>query len=134
MKLSDLLKPLALVSMAWSIFIVVGVVLNSSFSLTRAAGGQFTQFPLGIRMTYLGTTVLLLLQAWTLIQIWGAKAVRPQWLPRFFLIMSGLSAVVNSLSKSHDERWNAIPALITAWAFWVFAPNKEGDSPDPRSR
>jgi len=34
-----------LLSFGWNIFLLVGVILNNGFVHTRAAGGQFTDFP-----------------------------------------------------------------------------------------
>lgn len=41
-----------LFSFAWNILLMVGVILNLGFSHTRAAGGQFTDFPSAIRVLY----------------------------------------------------------------------------------
>lgn len=39
-------------SFVWNISLLVGVILNLEFSHTRAAGGQFTDFPEAIRALY----------------------------------------------------------------------------------
>ena len=41
---------IVLLSFAWNVFLLIGVVLNLGFVHTRAAGGQFTDFPTGIRV------------------------------------------------------------------------------------
>ncbi|PHX69586.1 MAG: hypothetical protein CK523_03485 [Actinobacteria bacterium] len=121
-----LLRPLAIACLAWNACVVGAVVVNSSFALTRAAGGHYTSFPLGVRMTYVGMEVIVLLQIWTLIEIWRRKAINPPWLPRIFLVMNLCATFANTISSSQNERWNAIPALIAAWAFWLYAPTKGG--------
>ena len=104
--------------MAWNLALVLGVVFNQSFALTRAAGGQFESFPTAIRVAYVVTAALLLWQYRTLLNLWGHRSINTPWLPRLFLIVSLLSAVVNALSRSSNERWNVIPALIITYAFW----------------
>jgi uncharacterized Tic20 family protein len=37
-------------SFAWNVLLLVAVVLDLDFAHTRASGGQFTNFPLGIRV------------------------------------------------------------------------------------
>ena len=49
-------------SFAWNTFLLIGVVLNLDFVLTRAAGGQFTDFPSGIRVAYLLKHALVIFQ------------------------------------------------------------------------
>lgn len=105
-------------SMAWNLALVLGVVFNQSFALTRAAGGQFESFPTAIRVAYIVTAALLIVEYRTLLNLWGHRSINPPWLPRLFLIVSLFSAVVNALSRSSNERWNVIPALIITYAFW----------------
>ena len=40
-------------SFAWSLYLVIGVVLDADYALTRAAGGQFDSFPMYLRFLYL---------------------------------------------------------------------------------
>ena len=111
-------KIVVTVSMAWNLALVVGVVFNKSFALTRAAGGQYENFPTAIRVAYVVTAALLIWQYRTLLNLWGHRSINPTWLPRLFLVISLLSAIVNALSRSSNERWNVIPALIITYAFW----------------
>lgn len=111
-------KILVTVSMAWNLALVLGVVFNKSFALTRAAGGQYENFPTAIRVAYVVTASLLIWQYRTLLNLWGHRSVNPTWFPRLFLIISLISALVNAISRSSAERWNAIPALIIAYGFW----------------
>lgn len=95
----------------WSLFIVSLVVLNIEWALPRAAGGQFEAFPTWLRLLYIGNLTLLSLQIF-------AYAKRQIRMMRFFFWLSSLSAVVNAISRSPLERWNALPAGITAFALW----------------
>ena len=104
--------------MGWNLTLVLGVVFNQEYALTRAAGGQFEDFSMGIRLSYILTTALLVWQYRTLLNIWADKPLHPRWLPRLFLVINLFSALVNAISQSANERWNAIPALILAYGFW----------------
>jgi len=111
-------KALITAALAWNLTLVLGVVLNQEYALTRAAGGQYENFPTGIRIAYIATAGLLVWQYRTLLNLWGHRSINPVWLPRLFLVISLLSTLVNAISRSSAERWNAIPALIIAYGFW----------------
>ena len=111
-------KALITLALAWNLTLVLGVVFNQEYALTRAAGGQFESFPSGIHAAYILTAGLLLWQYLTFLSMWGHRSINPAWLPRLFLIISLLSTLVNAISRSSAERWNSIPALIIAYGFW----------------
>ncbi len=134
MKTPTWLKIIVALATAWNLFVVISVVFDSSFVLTRAAGGQFTNFPIGIRVTYLGTTMILILQAVTLVQMWQGYLIRPTWLPKAFFLMGLVSTFVNMISRSQNERWNGFTAAIVAYAFWVAGVGSKGIAPQRRSR
>lgn len=112
--MKHLFKSALLLSLGWNIFLVIGVIANQSYALTRAGGGQFDTFPTGIRITYCVTLALLLFQA----DILFSARKRPPVLYAIFFFLSCSSVFVNAISRSADERWNAIPALIIAIAFY----------------
>ena len=114
-----------LLSFAWNIFLLVGVILNNGFVHTRAAGGQFTDFPASIRVVYVLQLVLVIYQVWIFKQIFHTEPIRLKWLPRFFVIVGILGILANAASRSSNERWNVIPAAIITWAFWYFGVKKE---------
>ena len=64
-----------LMSFAWNILLLVGVILNLGFSHTRAAGGQFTDFSIAIRVLYVMQLALVAYQVWVFKVILGASAV-----------------------------------------------------------
>lgn len=111
-------KALITLALAWNLTLVLGVVFNQEYALTRAAGGQFETFPIGIRIAYILNTLIVVWQYRTLLKIWAHRSIYPTWLPRLFLVISLLGAFVNLISRSPNERWNAIPALIIAYGFW----------------
>jgi membrane-associated HD superfamily phosphohydrolase len=101
-------------SLIWNIYLVIGVVNNSEYALTRAAGGQFDSFPTGIRIAYVVTLMILLYQALVLLGNHHA----PRWIMTAMLVMGVLSVLVNAISRSVNERWNAIPAGIIAFGVY----------------
>ena len=112
-------------SFAWNIFLLVGVILNCSFAHSRAAGGQFTDFPTVIRVIYIILLALVVYQAWIFQLIFHTKLIRFAWLPRFFVIVGVISILLNAASRSTSERWNVIPAAIITWAFWYYGVKRE---------
>ena len=49
MKALKYLIPLSLISLIYNIVILLSVTLNLDWVRTRAAGGQYTTFPIGVR-------------------------------------------------------------------------------------
>lgn len=109
------LKLATTVSLLWNIYLVIGVINNSSYALTRAAGGQFASFPNGIRAAYVVTLMILLYQSLVLL----GNHQTPQWVLTAMLIMGISSVAVNAISRSANERWNAIPAAVIAYAVFL---------------
>ena len=100
------------IASAWSLFIVSLVVLNVEWALPRAAGGQFEAFPLWLRLLYIVNVALLSLQVF-------AYAKQRLRMLQFFFWLSLVSAAVNLISRSPLERWNALPAAISAFSIFV---------------
>ena len=109
-----LLKPLLAVSLAWNIFLVLGVILNQDFAFTRAAGGQYETFPTGIRAAYLLTLAILVYQ----VLLFFTHIKRPMWIYKAFFLLGIASTLMNAMSRSGNERWNAIPAAVIAYGFF----------------
>lgn len=109
-----LFKPLLALSLLWNFVLVAGVILNQNFALARAAGGQFDAFPAIIRIAYFINLMIVTYQA----LIFFTDVKRPHWIYKIFLILGILSVVVNALSRSPLERWNAIPAAVIAFGFF----------------
>ena len=117
-----------LTAFAWNVILLIGVILNTGFAQTRAAGGQFTDFPVGIRVIYLLELAFVAYQVWIFKIIFHSYPVKPKWLPRLFFYIGILAVVVNAISRSANERWNVIPAAIITWAFWYFGIKKADGS------
>jgi hypothetical protein len=116
---------LVLLSFSWNAFLLIGVVLNLSFVLNRAAGGQFTDFPTGIRFIYVLQLALVAYQVWIFKLIFHSDPVKPNWMPKLFFTLGILGILANTASRSSNERWNVIPAAIITWSFWYYGIRKE---------
>lgn len=114
-----------LLCFAWNAFLLIGVVLNFGFVHSRAAGGQFTEFPTEIRVVYFLQLALVIYQAWIFKQIYHSDQVKPNWIPKLFFILGILGILLNAASRSSNERWNVIPAAIITWSFWYYGVKKE---------
>ena len=114
-----------LLSFAWNIFLLVGVILNIEFVHSRAASGQFTDFPTSIRVVYILQLALVVYQVWIFKLIFHREQIRLKWLPKLFFIVGIIGILLNALSRSSNERWNVIPATIITWAFWYYGVKKE---------
>lgn len=112
--MKSLIKPLLAISLLWNVYLVLGVILNQSYALTRAAGGQFETFPEGIRVAYLFTLAILIYQA----LLFFTEVKRPVWIYKIFFFLGVASTFVNTISRSSNERWNAIPAAVIAYGFY----------------
>ena len=112
--MNRLLKIAVAVSLGWNVVLVLGVIANQGFASTRAAGGQFDQFPVEIRIVYLLNLAVVIYQAIVLF----TATQRSQLVVKSIFVLSILSVIVNAFSRTAAERWNAIPAAIIAYAFY----------------
>jgi hypothetical protein len=107
-------------SFAWSLYLVIGVVLDADYALTRAAGGQFDSFPMYLRFLYLINLAVIVWQVSVFLRLVQNKVVKPDWTLRVFVIVGALGTLANGISRSANERWNVIPLLITTLTFWNY--------------
>jgi len=109
---------------AVNLVLVGSAALGMTWVLPRVARGQLSSMPPGVRTLYAGLALLMVVQV---VLAWRA-ALRPE-APRGAVraLLWTLSAtylassLLNALSRSPDERWNALPALALAGAFLVLA-------------
>ena len=115
MKVRSFLLIAAILSLIFNIVILVLVVLNNDWVRTRAAGGQFTDFPLVIRFIYF---IMALLTISLLVWLWRVRdkalTQSQQKFAKYVSYLFFVSTVFQLISRSPDERWNAIPAIIIA--------------------
>ena len=107
-------------SFAWSLYLVIGVILDADYALTRAAGGQFDSFPMYLRFLYLINLAVIVWQVAVFLRLVQNKVVKPNWTLRVFVIVGALGTLANGISRSANERWNVIPLLITTLTFWNY--------------
>ena len=122
---NPLVFAIVLLSFAWNVFLLIGVVLNLGFVHTRAAGGQFTDFPTGIRIIYVFQLALVAFQVWMFKLIFHADPIKQNWIPKLFFTLGILGILLNGASRSSNERWNVIPAAIITWSFWYYGIKKK---------
>jgi hypothetical protein len=122
---NPLVFAIVLLSFAWNVFLLLGVVLNLGFVHTRAAGGQFTDFPTGIRVAYVLQLALVAYQVWIFKLIFHSDSVKPNWIPKLFFTLGILGILANAASRSSNERWNVIPAAIITWSFWYYGIKRD---------
>ena len=110
-----------LISFLWNFYLVLGATLNSTSVLTRVAGGHFHSLPIGLRIAYGIQTLLIIYQFYFVIRLFqrnGAWSRNSYLFARIFLALSAVSALVNAVSRSSAERWNAIAAAIIAVGYY----------------
>ena len=105
-------------SFAWNLYLVGGVMLGASYALDRAAGGQFEVFPSYIRIIYILNFAVIAYQVVIFTRFSYGIAVKPRWIVKAFVILGALGILANATSRSVNERWNVIPALIITFAFY----------------
>jgi hypothetical protein len=118
--MKKLIPALVFASFAWSLYLVLGVVLGADYALSRAAGGQFDSFPTYLRFLYLLNTAVIVWQVIVYLRLLQSKVIKPVWTLKVFVILGALGTLANAASRSADERWNAIPMLITTIVFWNY--------------
>lgn len=105
-------------SLFYNVIILISVALNLDWVRTRAAGGQFETFPGTVRWLYFLMTLTML---YLMPLLWSNRdknlPAKDAKLARLISYAFFVSTLFQLVSKSMDERWNAIPALIIAFAF-----------------
>lgn len=119
--MKKLIPVLVFASFAWSLYLVVGVVIGADYALTRAAGGQFDSFPTYLHFLYLINTSVIVWQVIVYMRLLQYKTIKPVWTLKVFVILGALGTIANAASRSADERWNVIPMLITTLTFWRYS-------------
>lgn len=109
---------LAQIALALNIAILVSVSLDLDWVRTRAAGGQFDEFPVAIRIIYLAMAIGTLLLMRFLGILYGEPTNRQRNVAKWLGLLFLLSTFTQLISRSPDERLNAIPAVIIAYAFF----------------
>lgn len=106
-------------SLFYNFVILLSVTLNLDWVRTRAAGGQYETFPPTLRIIYFVMAAFMItLAMW----IWDHKMqkldIGSKRLAKILSVTFLISTVFQLISRSPDERWNAIPAFILAFTFF----------------
>ncbi|MFM2128266.1 MAG: hypothetical protein RIQ86_779 [Actinomycetota bacterium] len=118
MKALKYLIPLSILSLIFNAAILFSVTLNLDWVRTRAAGGQYKNFPIGIRFVdfLMGIFMLFLIA-----MLWNYREKpmdeKGPVVTRIIGYTFFISMFFQIASRSMDERWNAIPAGILAVTF-----------------
>lgn len=106
----------------------MSVVFNLDWVRTRAAGGQYESFPIGIRIAYVFITLLML---FLMAMLWSHRVDPLQKRGPLVAKIIGYQFLVSTffqlISRSPDERWNAIPALILTYVFLQLAKRDKNE-------
>ena len=126
MKALKVLIPLSLLSLIYNIVILLSVTLNLDWVRTRAAGGQYTTFPIGIRFVdFLMTIFMVFLMG----MLWKHREMpmdeKGPTVTRVIGYTFFISMFFQIASRSMDERWNAIPAGILAVTFILISRREQ---------
>lgn len=109
-----------LAASAWNLVLVASAVFNAHWVLTRVSGGQYHSLPIGVRIVNFGFVVLtawVMLFAWRIWKSGGARNGGDARWAQIVVALYAASTLINMISKSPDERWNVIPAMIVAGGF-----------------
>ena len=118
MKALKYLIPLSIISLIYNAAILFSVTLNLDWVRTRAAGGQYETFPIGIRFVdfLMGIFMLFLIA-----MLWNHREKpmdeKGPMVTRIIGYTFFISMFFQIASRSMGERWNAIPAGILAVTF-----------------
>jgi len=118
MKALKYLIPLSILSLIFNAAILFSVTLSLDWVRTRAAGGQYENFPIGIRFVdfLMGIFMLFLIA-----MLWNYREKpmdeKGPVVTRIIGYTFFISMFFQIASRSMDERWNAIPAGILAVTF-----------------
>ena len=112
-------------SLTYNIILLFSVSLNYDWVRTRAAGGGFGSFPMSIRIIYFFMAAFMgALMFWLWDKRSGINTIREYGFATALTVLFSISTVMQLISRSSDERWNAIPAAILAITFWALRNKK----------
>lgn len=115
---------LSFVALLYNFSLLISVTLDLDWAHSRAAGGQFDSFPIYLRVIYFLMAVLMMvLLFWLWDKRKGLVSPQSKKFGRAFGFVFSFSTLMQLISQSPNERWNAIPALVLAIAFFRLVKN-----------
>lgn len=103
-------------SLAWAIVLTGLAAAGNTWVLDRVSGGWYAGevMPLWLRGVYAAMTLLMLGVAWLAWRYFSNTASsRQRRLGRLVIAVFTISTVLNAISQSDPERYNAIGAAVT---------------------
>ena len=126
MKALKYLIPLSLISLIYNIVILLSVTLNLDWVRTRAAGGQYKDFPIGVRFVDL---LMAIFMVFLIGMLWNHREKpmdeKGPTVTRVIGYTFFISMFFQIASRSMDERWNGIPAGILAVTFILISRREQ---------
>ncbi len=104
-----------LVALAWSVALTGLAALGNTWVLDRVSGGLFAggEMPLAVRLLYAAMALATIAVGWLENRYYRYLASPRQLrLGRLVIVVFALSTLVNALSRSAPERWNALGAAV----------------------
>ena len=125
-------------SLAWACVLTGLAAAGNTWVLDRVSGGYFFDegvMPLGLRVAY-GAMTLLMLGVARLAYLYFVNDVtrRQRNLGRLVVLLFAASTVVNAISQSAPERFNAIGAAVTTFGIAMLRRRPRSDFVDVRGR
>lgn len=124
-------------SLAWACLLTGLAAAGNHWVLDRVAGGTYkdSHMPTWARALYGAMTLLMLTVAW-LANRYAHDDVtqRQRNLGRLIMLVFTVSAVLNAISRSQPERWNAIGAAVTVVGIGILRRRRQRDWVDLRLR
>ena len=124
-------------SLAWAILLTGLVAAGNTWVLDRASGGFFVgeTVPVPVRIVYAVMCLSMFAVAWLEWRYYSNTASsRQRRLGRLVILMFVLSTVMNAISQSAPERYNAIGAAIVVIGTAVLRRRPMPSVVDLRSR
>jgi quinol-cytochrome oxidoreductase complex cytochrome b subunit len=119
MKRLHILVLLAQLALIYNTVLLLSVTLNLDWAKPRAAGGEFDSFPIALRIIYLGMAIGMIFLMRFLWRHRENSLSQPGLrAARLLGYLFALSTLTQLISRSPEERFNAIPALIISLAFF----------------
>ena len=109
-------------SLLWGMVLTGLAAAGNTWVLDRVSGGFFIgeEMPLPLRAVYGAMTLAALGVMWLAWRYYSNTASsRQRRLGRLVIIVYSVSAVLNAISQSTPERFNAIPAVVIVAGFYI---------------
>ena len=125
-------------SLAWAVALTGLAAAGNTWVLDRVAGGYYVDegaLPMWLRVAD-GVMALLMLGVARLAYLYFVNDVtrRQRNLGRFIVLMFAISTVLNAISQSQPERYNAIGAAVTTIGIAILRRRPNSDYVDLRLR